>query len=147
VPIWSLSRSPECSGGRGPVDQNKESVETDEDDDYLVSTPDGHHLWVRLYTDADPASVQVFSVLAINVQPAPGLLEELNSINGTAAHIKVLWASGAVMAEVDLVAQTLTLPEFANAVHVVRRTAERHRDILISYFGTPLDEAPPKVAP
>lgn len=117
-----------------------ESVEADADGDYPVTTPEGHQLWVRLHTGVSPISVQVFSVLATSVDPNPGLFEELNSINATAAHVKVLWASGSVMAEVDLVAETLDRSELTNALEVVRRTAERYRDVLSAYFGTASDD-------
>lgn len=80
------------------------------------------------------------SVLAANVDPDPGLFEELNSINAAAAHVKVLWASGAVMAEGDLVAEALELAEPGNALHVVRNTAERYNDVLSAYFGASTEE-------
>ncbi|MBT6444071.1 MAG: hypothetical protein HOK58_03680, partial [Acidimicrobiaceae bacterium] len=117
-----------------------EAVQADDDGDYPVTTPEGHGLWVRLSTGVDPISVQVFSVLAANVDPDPGLFEELNSINAAAAHVKVLWASGAVMAEVDLVAEALELAELGNALHVVRNTAERYNDVLSAYFGASTEE-------
>ena len=117
-----------------------ETIEADEDGDYPISSPEGRDLWVRLVVDANPISVQVFSVLATHVDPHPGLFEELNSINANAAHIKVLWASGAVMAEVDLVAESLDLAELANALQVVRHTAERYHDILSAYFGAATSE-------
>jgi hypothetical protein len=117
-----------------------DSVTADVDGDYPVTSPEGHRLWVRLVTDAEPASVQVFSVIANRVETTPDLLEELNSINATAAHIKVLLADGAVMAEVDLVAETLDLPELGNALRVVRHTAERYHDVLSAYFGPTVDE-------
>jgi hypothetical protein len=117
-----------------------ETIEADEDGDYPISSPEGRDLWVRLVVDANPISVQVFSVLATHVDAHPGLFEELNSINANAAHIKVLWASGAVMAEVDLVAESLDLAELANALQVVRHTAERYHDILSAYFGAATSE-------
>jgi|GEM_PF-1497227 len=114
-----------------------DSIDADEDGDYPVETPEGHQLWVRLHTAAEPVTVQVFSVLAQPVEPSSGLFEELNSINATAPHVKVLWASGAVMAEVDLVGSTLDLPELRNALQVVRRTADKYYDVLNAFFGAP----------
>lgn len=112
------------------------SVEADHDGDYPVTTPEGHGLWVRLNTDAEPICVQVFSVLATSVEPSSGLFEELNSINAAATHVKVIWAANAVMAEVDLVAEALDLAELSNALHTVRRTAENYRDVLSAYYGS-----------
>ena len=119
-----------------------DAVEVDDDGDYPVTSPEGHQLWVRLYTDADPVSVQVFSVLASRVEPTPGLFEELNAINAAAAHVKVLWAGDAVMAEVDLVAESLDLAELANALMVVRATAEKYQGVLSAFFAGP-DEIGP----
>ena len=113
-----------------------ESVSTDDDGDYPVATPEGHDLYVRLHTASEPVCVQVFSVLASNVDPSPELFEELNSINSSAAHVKVLWAGRAVMAEVDLVAGTLDPAEIANALEVVRHTADRFHGILAAFFGS-----------
>ncbi|CAE7842405.1 unnamed protein product, partial [Symbiodinium sp. KB8] len=106
-----------------------ESITADEEGDYPVTTPEGHDMWVRLHTDTDPITIQVFSVLATHVDPNPGLFEELNSINAAAGHVKVIWASSAVMAEVDLVAEALDPAELGNALRVVRRTAEQYRDV------------------
>lgn len=119
-----------------------ESVEADGDGDYPVATPEGHGLWVRMRTDTDPVSVQVFCVLPTQVDPNAGLFEELNSINAAATHVKVLWAAGAVMAEVDVVAETLDLVELGNALQVVRRTADRYHSVLNSYFGSAPHDPP-----
>lgn len=117
-----------------------ESVTMDDDGDYSVTSPEGYALWVRLHTDSEPVSVQVFSVLAPSVEPSPELFEELNSINCSAAHVKVIWAAGAVMAEVDLVAESLDLAELGNALQVVRDTSEKYRQVLAAFFGSPSDE-------
>jgi hypothetical protein len=114
-----------------------DDVEPDHDGDYPVTSPEGNDLWVRLNTDVVPASVQVFSVLATDVAPIPALFEELNGINASAAHVKVLWAAGAVMAEVDLVAGALDPVELANALEVVRHTADRYHGMLSAFFAAP----------
>ena len=67
----------------------------------------------------------------------PGLFEELNAINAAAAHVKVLWAGDAVMVEVDLVAESLDLAELANALMVVRATAEKYQGVLSAFFAGP----------
>jgi hypothetical protein len=120
-----------------------DTVTADADGDYPVATLEGHDLWVRLRTGVDPVSVQVFGVLANGVDPDPGLFEELNSINASATHVKVIWASGAVMAEVDLVAESLDVAELGNALRVVRDTVERYRDVLNIYFGSSTHEPEP----
>ncbi len=117
-----------------------ESVFADDEGDYLLETKDGSSIWVRLHTEALPISVQVFSVLASGVEPSPELFEELNSINANAAYVKVIWASGSVMAETDIVAEALDMAELSNALEVVRETAERYRGLLSVYFGADVDE-------
>jgi len=86
----------------------KTEMEADEDGDYSVVSPHGHQLWVRMHVNAEPIYVQVFSMLATDVEPTAGLMEELNSINASAAYVKVLWIDGAVIAETDLAAGLLS---------------------------------------
>ena len=116
-----------------------ESVKADDEGDYLLETADGISIWVRLHTEARPISVQVFSVLASGVERSSELFEELNSINADAAHVKVIWAAQAVMAEIDIVAESLDMAELANAIEVVRATAARYRALLGVYFATPAE--------
>ena len=52
----------------------------------------------------------------------------------------MLWASGAVMAEADLVAEALDLAELGNALQVVRHTAEQYHGVLSAYFGASTNE-------
>jgi hypothetical protein len=112
----------------------QDSVATDADGDYPVVTPEGKSLWVRLNTETTPLCVQVFSVLADRISPTPLLLEELNSINASTPFVKVVWASQAIMAEVDLVADTLDLAELGTALESVRIAADRYHDMLSAFF-------------
>ena len=112
----------------------QDSVATDADGDYPVVTPEGKSLWVRLNTETTPLCVQVFSVLADSISPTPLLLEELNSINASTPFVKVVWASQAIMAEVDLVADTLDLAELGTALESVRLAADRYHDMLSAFF-------------
>jgi hypothetical protein len=112
----------------------QDHVEPDHDGDYAIVTPEGHPMWVRLNPDAQPFTVQVFSVLASRVPATPALFEELNSINANAAHVKVLWAADAVMAEVDLVLSTMEIATLGNALELVRRATERYHGVLSAFF-------------
>lgn len=114
---------------------NVSSVKPDADGDYSVVSPDGHQLWVRLHTNAEPLCVQVFSVLATDVEPSPGLMEELNAINTSAAYVKVLWVDGGVIAETDLVAESVGRIEIGNALKLVAETVEKYRSILGAFFA------------
>ena len=135
VPIdrWSAERS-----GLEKLLREFRKVETvfaDDDGDYPILTAEGNHLWVRLRTDRDPVSVEVFSVLATDVEGTEDLLRELNAMNADGAYVRVVWSNGAVLAEHDLVAATLDLTELANAVEVVSSTADRYRGVLSAFFG------------
>jgi len=90
-------------------------------------------------------TVQVFAVLAAPVQSSAGLYEELNAINSAASHVKVIYASDAMMTEVDLVAETLDQAELTNALWTVRRTGERYQGLLSAFFtpADPTDEDQP----
>ena len=112
-----------------------DEIAADDDGDYGITTPDGNQLWVRLQTDFRPISAQVFSVLASDVPCTNELLAELNSINSSAPFVKVMWADDAIMAETDIVAESLDLAELANALTVVQETADRYIGILSAYFG------------
>lgn len=111
-----------------------DSIEPDEEGDYSVVSPSGQQLWVRLYGHADPVNVQVFSVLATNIEPTPELMCEINSINASAAYAKVLWKDGAVIVEVDLSGKSLARADIANALEMVGLTVDRYGSILGSYF-------------
>ncbi len=112
-----------------------EKVDPDGDGDYEILTPEGNSLWVRLHTNVQPISAQVFSVLAIDVPCTMELLTELNSINSNAAYVKAIWVEGAIMAEADIVAESLDMSELANAVTVVQGMADRYRAVLSAFFG------------
>jgi hypothetical protein len=51
--------------------------------------------------------------------------------------VKVIWADGAIMAEVDIVAEELDQSELSNALIVVQDTAERYRTVLEAFFSDP----------
>ena len=114
---------------------NVSSIKPDADGDYSVVSPDGHQLWIRLHANAEPLCVQVFSVLATDVEPSPGLMDELNAINTSAAYVKVLWVDGGVIAETDLVAESVGRTEIGNALKLVAETVEKYRSILGAFFA------------
>jgi len=77
----------------------------------------------------------VFSVLATDVEPSPGLMEELNAINTSAAYVKVLWVDRGVIAETDLVAESVGRIEIGNALKLVAETVDKYRSILGAFFA------------
>jgi len=118
------------------------SMKPDGDGDYLIEVSDDIQLFARLVPDIRPVSVQVFSVLASNVVESPGLLSELNSLNADTPYVKMIYAAGAVMAEVDVVAETMGMAELSNALRVVRGTSENYQGILSSFFGSTPQDGP-----
>jgi hypothetical protein len=112
-----------------------DSVTTDDDGDYPIEVNESAQMYVRLKTDARPISAQVFSVLASNVPLSRELLEELNTLNASLAYAKLIWAEGAVMAEMDIVVEDLDMSELSNALTVVRNTTLQYQDVLSAFFG------------
>lgn len=109
----------------------------DDDGDYPITAQGDIRIYTRL-VNPDFPTVQVFSVLAGHVEPSPGLYEEINAINASAPFVKLVHAAGAVMVEIDLVAESLDLPELHNALDTVRHTAHTYRDLLASFFSSTL---------
>ncbi len=120
-----------------------DEVRRDEDGDYPLDAPGDVRLYVRL-VDADVVTAQVFSVIAGGVEPDVGLFEEINSINANSPFVKLVHAAGALMAEIDLVAETLDQAELTNALRTVRKVTEQYRDVVSIYFGgsTELEDPP-----
>jgi hypothetical protein len=112
-----------------------DSVTTDDDGDYPIEVNESAQMYVRLKTDARPISAQVFSVLASNVPLSRELLEELNTLNASLAYAKLIWAEGAVMAEMDIVVEDLDMSELSNALTVVRKTTLHYQGVLSVFFG------------
>ncbi len=114
----------------------------DEDGDYVVRVSedarDGH-VYVRLDHPELP-TVRVFSVLADDVDPSPELYAELNSINAGTPQLKVIHASDAVMAEIEIVATNLDMDELAAAINRVRDAASGYRPLLEAFFGGSAEE-------
>ena len=113
-----------------------DSLKADEDGDYSVESPRGQQLWIRLHTRASPMSLQIFSVIATDVVSSAGLMEELNAINANSAYVKLYYIDGALIAEADLVAQSLHHVQVANALSAVEDSVGRYRAILGAWFGT-----------
>lgn len=116
-----------------------DELHQDEDGDYPIRLPDGTRLFVRLDAGRQPM-VRIFSVLAQEVPSSLELLEELNELNVSTPGVKAVHWRGSVMAEVELVAETLDPPELSTALWQVARTAQHYWPMLESYFGSRGDQ-------
>lgn len=113
----------------------------DEDGDYPIALERGR-LYVRLSTE-EPARVQVFSIVLRDVASTHELLVELNSLNAGVGFARVFWVNDQVLAEVELLAETLDLEELANACATVARVSDELGPLLAASFGAdaPTDPA------
>jgi Putative bacterial sensory transduction regulator len=98
-------------------------------------------VYVRLL-DADPTVVRVFSPLLRRVESSPGLLTELNELNGRLSFLRLFWRDGSVYAATELLAATLDDSELANACDVLADTADHYDVRLHARFGGELAYGP-----
>jgi hypothetical protein len=87
--------------------------------------------------------VQVFSIVLRDVTSTHELLAELNSLNAGVGFARVFWVNDQVLAEVELLAETLDLEELANACRTVARVSDELGPLLAASFGAdaPTDPA------
>jgi hypothetical protein len=91
-------------------------------------------VYVRL-VDAEPAVVRIFSPLLRRIDRTPDLLGELNDLNARLTFLRLFWREGTVYAAYELLAETLTEPELANACECVADTADYYDVRLHEQFG------------
>jgi hypothetical protein len=91
-------------------------------------------VYVRL-VDADPPVVRVFSPLLRSVERSTELLIELNGLNSRLSFLRVFWRDGTVYAASELLADTLTGTELANACDVLSDAADYYDERLHARFG------------
>jgi Putative bacterial sensory transduction regulator len=91
-------------------------------------------VYVRL-VDAEPPVVRVFSPLLRRIERGPDLLGELNDLNARLSFLRVFWRDGTVYAAAELLAETLTEAELANACDGVAETADYYDVRLHARFG------------
>lgn len=110
------------------------AVRRDLDGDYPLvrrSTP----VFARLVPEEDPPVLQVFAVVVRDIESSPELLAELNDLNRRSTFARVFHLDGQVLAEVDLVAETLDATELHTAVQRVWDLGQRVMPTLSAVFG------------
>jgi hypothetical protein len=111
----------------------------DHDGDYplvRVGTP----VYARLAADTPPR-LQVFAVVLRGVEPTLELLTELNDHNVSIGFARVMLVGDQVLAEVDLVADSLDAVEIHTAVARIRRISDELAPMLRALHGGTSDDA------
>ena len=114
---------------------DRDDLVPDDDGDFAFDTGEGQHFWVRLATDLEPLTVQVFGTVGRHVPPTREVFEELNSINLAANYARAVWADGVVHVVVDLLERDLDRSELDNAMQTVAATVDRYAPFLTSFFA------------
>jgi hypothetical protein len=110
------------------------AVRRDADGDYpLVRrlTP----VYARLLPDEEPPILQVFAVVVNGIDGSPELMKELNELNESCTFARVFHVEDQVLAEVDLIAETLDPVELNTAVRQVWDLGQRIMPTLSAVFG------------
>lgn len=110
------------------------ATEQDQDGDYPLDRT-GAPIFARLLFEPAPATVQVFAVLLTDIEASPDLLRELNDLNASMTYARIFHTDGAVMAEVDLLAETLDESELRTAIERIGSEARRLMPTLALVFG------------
>lgn len=113
----------------------------DEDGDYPLLRRDVS-VYARLQSRNDQFVLQVFAVLMRDVVPSDELLRELNELNANLAFTRIFHVAGDVLAEVDLVAESLDETELRTAIQRIREIAVEILPSLVAVFGGSAAEDP-----
>jgi hypothetical protein len=98
-------------------------------------------VYLRLI-DAEPPVVRIFSPLLRQLDRSPELLMELNELNARLSFLRLFWREGTVYAASELLAETLSAAELANACDALADAADYYDERLQPRFGgqTAFDE-------
>lgn len=106
----------------------------DDDGDYPLlrrSTP----VYARLLCDHNPAVLQVFAVLVADISASPELYAELNDLNTASSFARLFHVGEQVLAEVDLVADSLDADELRVAINRILSVAHDIAPTLSAVLG------------
>jgi hypothetical protein len=117
------------------------ALERDDDGDYPLRRH-GVPIYGRFHNDDNPL-FQVFAVVLDGVDESPELFAELNSLNANLQQARVFHVDNQVLAEVDLVAESLDSVELITAMNHIQKFAEAIAPTLRVVFGGE-DSLPPE---
>lgn len=106
----------------------------DADGDYLLSSHGGTPVYARLREDR-PMTLQLFARVLDKVQATPELLAELNDLNTNVTFARTFVVDGQVLAESDLVADTIDPEELLTSFDRVRRLTDEIAPMLAVVHG------------
>jgi hypothetical protein len=109
------------------------ALERDDDGDYPLRRH-GVPIYGRFHNDNRPL-FQVFAVVLDGVDESPELFAELNSLNANLQQARVFHVEDQVLAEVDLVAESLDGVELMTAMDRIQKFAESIAPTLRVVFG------------
>jgi hypothetical protein len=137
IRTWPVATT--CERLRGHVEEllgdafGSMSLHRDADGDYPLRRH-GIPIYARL-VDGPPVSVQIFGVLLDDVEPSDALMRELNELNGSVSHARILCVGRQVLAEADLVAHTLDTDELLTSARSIARIANELVPPLAAFYG------------
>jgi len=109
-------------------------VVRDADGDYPLLRR-GTPVYARLLHDHDPAIVQVFAVLVADISASAELYAELNDLNAASTFARLFHVDDQVLAEVDLVADSLDADELRVAINRILAVAHDIAPTLSAVLG------------
>jgi hypothetical protein len=109
------------------------AVEQDDDGDYPLRRF-GIPIYGRML-DASPPLFQVFAVVLDGIESSPELLTELNEYNSNIEQARIFHVDDQVLAEVDLVAESLDRIELRTSMNRIATFAEKIAPTLQIVFG------------
>jgi hypothetical protein len=91
-------------------------------------------VYLRL-VDGEPPVLRVFSPMLRGIACSPDLLKELNELNAQLNFLRFFWRADTVYAATEMLAETLTAAELANACDWVSDAADYYDVRLRASFG------------
>jgi hypothetical protein len=92
-------------------------------------------VYARLLPQREPATLQVFAVVVDGIETSAELMTELNDLNVNGSFVRVFHVEDQVLAEVDLVAETLDPVVLNAALEQVWDLGQRIMPMLSAVFG------------
>ncbi len=108
-------------------------AQRDNDGDYRLSRQ-GTPVYGRLL-DGEPPRLLVFAPVVHELEPTEDLLRELNDYNRSIGFVRIFWVDGSVLAECDLVAETLDPEEVWTAFDRVSGVASELGPVVAAMYG------------
>ena len=120
-----------------------DDIEPDANGNFPIVTREDQQFWVRLATDLQPLTVQVFGIVGERVPLTQEVLVEMNEINSAANYARAVWVNDTVHVVVDLLERDLDRSELDNAMRTISMTVDRYSPFFTPFFTG--SDGPPKL--